>query len=85
MPINLSILIYNLLILSNDVELNPGPLKDSSKGNFSIAHWNFNSTVAQNFVKLSQLEAYNTMHSYDLISPYQNKKALSPFYHKKYF
>ena len=57
-----------LLILSNDVELNPGPKKDSSKGNFSVAHWNLNNIAAPNFVKLSQLEAYNTMHSYDLIS-----------------
>ena len=56
-----------LLILSNDVELNPGPKKDSSKRNFLIAHWNLNSIAAQNFVKLSQLEAYNTVHSYDLI------------------
>ena len=50
-----------LLILSNDVELNPGPKKDSSNGNFSIARWNLNSITAQNFVKLSQLEAYNAM------------------------
>ena len=56
-----------LLILSNDVELNPGPKKNSSKCNFSIAHGNLNSIAAQTFVKLSQLEAYNTMHSYDLI------------------
>ena len=56
-----------LLILSNDVELNPGPKKDSSKRNFSIAHWNLNSIAAQNFVKLSQLEGYNTLHSHDLI------------------
>ena len=56
-----------LLILSNDVELNPGPKKDSSKRKFSIAHWNLNSIAAQNFVKLSQLETYNTLHSYDLI------------------
>ena len=56
-----------LLILSNDIELNPGPKKDSSKRNFSIAHWNLNSIAAQYFVKLSQLETYNTMHSYNLI------------------
>ena len=37
------------------------------KKDFSRAHWNLNITAAQNFVKLSQLEAYNTMHSYDLI------------------
>ena len=41
--------------------------KDSSKRNFSTAHWNLSSIAAQNFVKLSQLEAYNTLHSYDLI------------------
>ena len=56
-----------LLMLSNDVELNPGPKKDSSKPNVSIAHWNLNSIVALNFVKLSPLETYNTLHSYDLI------------------
>ena len=54
-----------LLILSNDIELNPGPKKDSSKRNFSLAHWNLNSIAAQNFVKLSRLEAYYTLHSYD--------------------
>ena len=47
--------------------MNPGPKKDSSKRNFSIAHWNLNSIAAQNFVKLSQLEVYNTLHCYDLI------------------
>ena len=55
-----------LLILSNDVDLNPDPKKDSSKRNFSIAHWNLNSIAAQNFVKSSQLKAYNAVHSYDL-------------------
>ena len=57
-----------LLIFSNDVELNLGPKKDSSKRNFSIAHLNLNNIVAQNFVKLSQLEAWNTLHSYYLIA-----------------
>ena len=57
----------SLLILSNDVELNPDPKKDSSKSNFSIAHWKLNSIAAQNFVKLSHLEAYNTLHKYGLI------------------
>ena len=56
-----------LLILFNDVALNPGPMKDSSKWNFSIAHWNLNCIAAQNFAKLSQLEDYNTLHGYNLI------------------
>ena len=34
------------LIFSKDIELNPGPKKDSSKRNFSIAHWNLNSIGA---------------------------------------
>ena len=50
-----------LLILSNDVELNPGPKNDNSKRNFSIAHWNLNSIAAQNFVKLREFEACNTL------------------------
>ena len=56
-----------LLSLSNDVGLNLGPKKDSSKCNFSIAHWNLKSIAAQSFAKLSQLEAYNKFHRYDLI------------------
>ena len=36
----------------------PGPEKDSSKHNFSIAHWNLNSIAAQNFVKVRSLQ-YN--------------------------
>ena len=54
-----------LLILSNYVELNQCPKKDSSKGNSSMIHCNLNSIAAQKFVKLSQSEAYNTMHRYD--------------------
>ena len=54
-----------LLILSNNVELNPGPKKDRYSSIFSIAHLNWNSIVAENFVNLSQLEAYNIMHSHD--------------------
>ena len=56
-----------ILILSNTVELNPGPKKDSSKINFLIAHWNLNNIAAQNLVTVSQLEAYNKLHGYDLI------------------
>ena len=44
-----------LLILSNDVELNSGPKKDSAKCKFSISHRNFNSIAAQNFVKLKSV------------------------------
>ena len=57
-----------LLNLSNNGELNRVPKKDTSKPNFSIFqyHQNLNSISTQNFVKLSQLEVYNTSHSYNL-------------------
>ena len=57
-----------LLILSNDTELSPGPEKDSPNHNFSVAHGNVNNIAAQRFGKISQSEAYNTMHSCNLIS-----------------
>ena len=56
-----------LLILSNGLELNPSPKKYGPKRNFSVAHWNLNSIAVPNFLKLSQLEASNTVHIYDLI------------------
>ena len=56
-----------LLILSNDIEFNPGPIKNSRNYNFSIAHWNLYSIAAKHSVKISQLEAYNTMYSYNRI------------------
>ena len=37
------------------------------KRNFLIAHWNLIGTAAQHFVKLKQLETYNTCHNHDLI------------------
>ena len=74
-----------LLILYNDVELNLGSKKDSSKCNFSIANWNFNSIAAQNFVKISQLEAHNTWHSYDLICFFWDMVRLYNFHRFQWF
>ena len=33
---------------------------------FSICHWNLNSISAHNFTKLSLLQAYNSVHNYDI-------------------
>ena len=49
-----------VLIICNDIELNPGPKKDKSCDNFSLYHWNLNSIATHGFSKLSLLEAYNT-------------------------
>ena len=54
----------NLLIICGDIETNPGPRKDQ---NLSICHWNLNSISAHNFIKFSSLQAFNTIHNFDLI------------------
>ena len=55
-----------LVLLSSDVEINPGP-KRTPKANLSIYHWNLNSTSAHNYVKLSLLRAYLAFHNFDII------------------
>ena len=54
--------------MCGNIELNPGPKKDTSCDNFSLCHWNLNSIAAHNFSKLSLLEAYNGHHMHDMIS-----------------
>ena len=53
-----------LLLKCGDIEQNPGPSKNC---NLSIMHWNINSVSAHNFVKLTLLEAFVSIHKYDLI------------------
>ena len=58
---------YSLLILlSADVELNPGP-KRASTGNISIFHWNLNSISGHNYTKLFLLKACIAIHKSDII------------------
>ena len=54
------------LILSNDIEANPGPKLDSSQ-NFTICHWNLNSIALHNFSKINLLKAYLTIHKIDIV------------------
>ena len=56
----------SLILLSGDIETNPGPTSSSGKC-FSICHWNLNSITAHNFAKLSLLTAYNLVHSFVII------------------
>ena len=61
--------IWLYLIISNrsgDIEKNSGP-KPNCCESFSICHWNLNSILAQNFLKLSLLRAYITVHEFDVI------------------
>ena len=55
-----------LLQLSGDIALNPGPKPNSCKS-FSICHWNLNSMTSHNFIKVSLLTAYNSIHKFDII------------------
>ncbi len=54
------------LLISGDIEINPGPEKPCCQ-DISLCHWNLNGIAANNFVKISLLEAYNAVHDYDII------------------
>ena len=51
-----------LLVLSGD----PGPQLGHSNS-FSFCHWNLNSIVGHNVVKMSLLQVYNTIHKFEII------------------
>ena len=48
------------IILSGDVETNPGPQSKRCQ-EFSICHWNLNSIVTHSFIKVLLLKAYITL------------------------
>ena len=59
--------VYSITIkMSGDIEMNSGP-KPSSCNKFSICHWNLNSISAHNFIKLSLLSAYISVHNFDIL------------------
>ena len=53
------------ILLSNDVEMNPGDFSDSF---FSFCNWNVNSLGKEDFKRIELMEAHNSLYSYDLIS-----------------
>ena len=55
-----------LIILSNDVHLNPGPQFQNNVFNFMP--WNVNSLAKENFQRVRLIEAHNSIFNYDLIS-----------------
>ena len=52
-----------MILLSGDVEPNPGPGPETLK----FCCWNLNSITAHDFLRVSLIEAYNSIHNYDLI------------------
>ena len=55
---------FLLLLKHGDVEINPEPRKKETRF-FSCLHRNINSILAHN--KLTLLQAYNTIHQYDIL------------------
>ena len=58
------LLIFMLLLLCGDIELNPGP---NERDNLTMCHWNLNSIAAHNFIKMKSLQAYNSIQKFDII------------------
>ena len=58
--------LFCVLILSGDIEVNPGPINQSNQI-LSVCHWNLNGIAAHNYIKLSLLEAYNAVYKYDVL------------------
>ena len=55
-----------LLVLFGDIETNPG-LDPGYSNSFFFSHRNLNIISAHNFIKISLLQAYNSVHRYDII------------------
>ena len=58
-------LFQRLIHFSRDVEKYPGPKKDYSQ-TFSAGHWNLNSSVAHNFIKVALLKPYLSIQRFDI-------------------
>ena len=54
-------LFLRTILLSGDVEINPGP------ESFDFCCWNLNSITTYDFLRVSLIEAYNSVCNYDLI------------------
>ena len=54
-------LVFRTVLLSGDVETNPGP------ETLDFCTWNLNSITAYDFLRVSLIEAYNSVYNYDII------------------
>ena len=59
--LHLQWLVFRTILLSGDVETNPGP------ETLNFCTWNLNSLAAYDFLRVSLIEAYNSVYNYDLI------------------
>ena len=65
--LDLSLYFYSQLLisLSGDIEQNPGPNRN---GVLKFCHWNLNSISAREQAKIPIIEAYNSIHHYDIFA-----------------
>ena len=54
-------LVLRTILLSGDIEMNPGP------ETLDFCTWNLNSITAYDFLRVSLIEAYNSVYNYDMI------------------
>ena len=54
-------LVFRVILLSRDVETNPG------SETLDFCTWNLNSIIAHDYLRVSLIEAYNSVYNYDLI------------------
>ena len=57
-----------LIVMSNDIQLNPGPRSHFQNNFFSFMNWNLNSITKDNFHRVDLIESHNSIFNYDLIS-----------------
>ena len=53
-----------LLLLSRDIETNPGPKRSS---NIKFCHWNLNGLTAHYFIRVPLVEAFITSNNFELV------------------
>ena len=54
-------LVFRIILLSGDIEMNPGP------ETLDFCTWNLNSITAHDFLRVSLIEAFNSVYKHDLI------------------
>ena len=57
-----------LIVLSNDIHLNPVPQSHFQNNCLNFMNWNLNSLTKDNFRHVDLIEAHNSIFNYDLIS-----------------
>ena len=57
-----------LILISNDIHMNPGPQNHFQNNYFNFMNWNVNSLTKDSFQRVDLIDAHNSIFNYDLIS-----------------